>query len=82
MLIDILNAVKNGGTLSLEDLSVRINLPAESIRAALEQLVRLGYLSLPRANDCAFGCAKRACAGCCISRDEYEAPKIRWYSPH
>jgi hypothetical protein len=77
MLADILNIVKNGKTVSVEELSTLINQRQETTGAALEQLARMGCLSLSSANDCAFGCTSRSCAGCAIRRG---GPNIRWYS--
>lgn len=78
MLTEILNAIKNGGTVSVEDLSAHLNSKPETVEAALEQLVRTGYLSLSSTNDCGSGCASHNCAGC-SAHSGYGGPEIRWY---
>lgn len=77
MLIEILNVIKNGGTVSVEDLSAHLNSKPETVEAALEQLARTGYLSLSSTNDCG-GYSGKACAGCSAVCG-YGGPEIRWY---
>lgn len=79
MLTNILNVIRNSGTVSVEDLSERFNEQPETIEAALEQLVRMGYLSLSSTNDCDRGCSSHNCAGC-SAHSGYGGPEIRWYS--
>lgn len=77
MFAEILNTIKSGGTVSVEDLSVRLNSPPETVEAALEQLTRMGYLSLSSTKDCG-GCSGKSCAGCSAACG-YGGPEIRWY---
>ena len=79
MLSKIIREIEKSSVSSIDDLAEKLKTDTSAVEAALEQLVRIGYLSCTSSADkkdcCDFGsCA--SCAGC----SENRAPEIRWYS--